>query len=59
MVEVFRDEQDGGFFFTGNDAEPLPARPKEIYDGAMPSGNTVAALNLLRLARLTGDDGLE
>ncbi len=59
MVEMFRDEQGGGFFFTGNDAEPLPARPKEIYDGALPSGNAVVALNLLRLARLTGDDDLE
>ena len=58
MLEVFRDEQGGGFFFTGSDAEPLPARPKEIYDGAMPSGNAAAAMNLLRLARLTGDDDL-
>ncbi|OAT87144.1 thioredoxin domain-containing protein [Desulfotomaculum copahuensis] len=58
MQELFRDEK-GGFFFTGRDAEELPARPKEIYDGATPSGNSVAALNLLRLARLTGDAGLE
>ena len=59
MVDLFRDEQGGGLFFTGQGAEQLLARPKEIYDGAMPSGNSVAALNLLRLARLTGDDGLE
>ena len=59
MMDLFRDEQGGGLFFTGQDAEQLLARPKEIYDGAMPSGNSVAALNLLRLARLTGDDGLE
>ena len=59
MMDLFRDEQGGGLFFTGQDAEQLLARPKEIYDGAMPSGNSVAALNLLRLARLTGDDGLD
>jgi hypothetical protein len=59
MMELFRDEQGGGLFFTGQGAEQLPVRPKEIADGAMPSGNSVAALNLLRLARLTGDDQLE
>lgn len=58
-VDLFRDDQHGGFFFTGRDAEQLPARTKEIYDGAMPSGNSVVALNLLRLARLTGDPALE
>jgi uncharacterized protein YyaL (SSP411 family) len=59
MLDLFRDEQGGGLCFTGRGAEELLARPQEIYDGAMPSGNSVAALNLLRLARLTGDDGLE
>ena len=59
MVDLFRDEQGGGLFFTGQGAEQLLARPKEIYDGATPSGNSVAALNLLHLARLTGDNGLE
>jgi hypothetical protein len=59
MLDLFRDEQGGGLFFTGQHAEQLLARPKEIYDGAMPSGNSVAALNLLRLARLTGDGSLE
>ena len=59
MGDLFRDEQGGGLFFTGQGAEQLLARPKEIYDGAMPSGNSVAALNLLRLARLTGASDLE
>ncbi|MGD0153657.1 MAG: thioredoxin domain-containing protein [Thermacetogeniaceae bacterium] len=57
--DLFHDQQNGGLFFTGRDSEQLPARPKEVYDGAMPSGNSVAALNLLRLARLTGDPALE
>lgn len=57
-IELFWDAEEGGFFFYGNDAEQLIARPKEIYDGAMPSGNSVALLNLMRLARLTGDDSL-
>ncbi|ALS27895.1 six-hairpin glycosidase-like family protein [Paenibacillus sp. 32O-W] len=55
MIELFRDEHQGGLFFTGADGEKLFARGKEIYDGAMPSGNSVAALNLQRLAKLTGD----
>jgi len=52
---LFRDEEDGGYFFTGNDAEELLLRPKEVYDGAMPSGNSVSAYNLARLWRLTGE----
>lgn len=59
MKELFWDSTDGGYFFYGEDGENLFARPKEIYDGAMPSGNSVAALNLIRLARLTGDPELE
>ncbi len=55
MIELFWDEENGGFFFNGKDAEQLIARPKELYDGAIPSGNSVALLNLLRLARLTGN----
>lgn len=52
---LFKDEEDGGYFLTGSDAEELLIRPKEIYDGAIPSGNSVSALNLLRLARITGN----
>ncbi len=51
----FRDEKDGGFFFTPADAEALLMRPKELYDGAIPSGNSVAFLNALKLSRITGD----
>jgi len=59
MIEFFGDEEKGGFFFSGRDNEALIARPKELYDGATPSGNSVAALNLLRLARMTGKSDLE
>ena len=59
MVKYFWDEENGGLFLYGKDGEQLIARPKEIYDGALPSGNSVAALNFLRLARLTGDSRLE
>ncbi|EGO64300.1 thioredoxin domain-containing protein [Acetonema longum] len=58
MVELFWDEKQGGFFFTGSDAEKLISRPKEIYDGATPSGNSAAAYALLRLARITEDADL-
>ena len=46
-------------FFAADDAEKLLLRRKQIYDGAIPSGNSVAMLNLIRLARITGDEGLE
>jgi len=53
MVRLFWDDKDGGFYFTADDAERLLYRQKEIYDGAIPSGNSVAALDLVRLSRLT------
>jgi len=59
ILTHFWDERDGGFFFVADDAEKLIARTKEIYDGAIPSGNAVCMLNLLRLARLTGRSDLE
>jgi uncharacterized protein YyaL (SSP411 family) len=55
MIFLFKDQHTGGFFFYGHDAETLVARPKEVYDGAMPSGNSVVAYNLIRLAKLTAD----
>lgn len=51
----FWDGQEGGFFLTADDAERLITRPKEVYDGAMPSGNAAAGLVLERLWKLTGD----
>ncbi|MDQ6986257.1 MAG: thioredoxin domain-containing protein [Mariprofundaceae bacterium] len=50
---------NGGLYFTADDAESLPARPLDAYDGALPSGNSVAMMNLLRLARMSGDTALE
>lgn len=55
MLDHFWDKRDGGFFFTADDAEKLPVRQKEVFDAAIPSGNSVAALNLFRLARITGE----
>jgi uncharacterized protein YyaL (SSP411 family) len=59
MLAHFEDEAAGGFFTSADDAEELLFRHKEVYDGALPSGNSVAAWNLLRLARLTGQSALE
>jgi uncharacterized protein YyaL (SSP411 family) len=53
--ERFWDEEHGGFFFTADDNEELLVRQKEVYDGAIPSGNSTAADNAIRLARLTSD----
>jgi hypothetical protein len=59
MLKHFWDEEKGGFYFTADDADIILTRKKEIYDGAVPSGNAVAMLNLLRLARLTAHSELE
>ena len=53
------DEEHGGFFFTGSDHEPLITRSKSGFDGAIPSGNAVAATYLFELAQLTGAPELE
>ena len=55
-IELFWDKTRGGFFFTAADNEALLVRQKEVYDGAIPSGNSMAADNFVRLARLTGDE---
>ncbi len=52
--ELFWDDDSSGYYFSPDDGEKLLVRQKEVYDGAIPSGNSVAARNLLRLARLTG-----
>ncbi len=59
MIEHFWDRKNGGFYFVPNDAQTILVRRKEIYDGAVPSGNSVAILNLLRLSHLTGDHQYE
>ncbi len=59
LTASFVDESGGGYFMTADDAEQLIVRPKELYDGAIPSGNSVQLLNLLKLARLTGRSELE
>jgi uncharacterized protein len=58
-VELFADEQRGGFFLTPADGEQLVARKKDFDDHPTPSGNSMLAYVLLRLARLWGDDELE
>ena len=59
MIKYFWDEKDGGFYFTAEDAEELIVRQKEIYDGAIPSGNSVAVSNLFRLSRITANTDFE
>lgn len=59
LIKNFWDSNIGGLFVYGSDSEQLITRPKEFYDGATPSGNSVAALNFLRLSRLTGVYELE
>lgn len=59
IIDIFWDKEGGGLYFIGKGNEPLITRSKEIYDGALPSGNSVAALNFLRLGRLTGNTDLE
>ena len=52
----YEDPEKGGFFMTSNDHERLLVREKPNYDGAEPAGNSVAAMNLMRIYELTGDD---
>ncbi|MFW9784292.1 MAG: thioredoxin domain-containing protein [Candidatus Heimdallarchaeota archaeon] len=59
QMEDYWDENVGGFYFTNQKSEKLLTRQKEIYDGAIPSGNSIAMLNLLRLSYFTGDHELE
>ncbi len=59
MLTLFHDEANGGLFFTAAGAEKLIVRTKESHDGATPSGNSVAAYNLVRLSRMTGNTAYE
>src|SRR5204863_9556710 len=58
-VELFADEQNGGFYTTPADGEQLVARQKDLDDNPTPSGNSMLAFVLLQLARIWGDDELE
>jgi uncharacterized protein YyaL (SSP411 family) len=58
MINEFFDESQGGFFYTGNNHEELIVRTKEVFDHSIPSGNSVALRNLIRLERITGDSDL-
>jgi len=55
LMKEFWDEQSGGFYFTSSTSEKLIARQKDVYDGAVPSGNSVALLSLIRLSRFTSN----
>ena len=55
MLDDFWDDERGGFFSVSADSQDIPIRPKELYDGAIPSANSVALYNMLTLSRLTGD----
>ncbi|MFH5886035.1 thioredoxin domain-containing protein [Halalkalibaculum sp. DA3122] len=59
FIEHFWDRENGGFYFTSHQSEELLGRKKEVYDGAIPSGNSVAMQNLVRLGRITGNTGWE
>ncbi len=59
MVHQFWDERKGGFFFTGKENESLIARSKNPYDNAIPSANSAAVFNLIRLSYLTGEESLK
>jgi len=58
-LDRFWDADGGGFYMTPEDGEELIVRPKEVTDGALPSGNSIQLMNLLRLARFTGRTELE
>tara|TARA_R110000868_G_scaffold1211_2_gene9316 strand:- start:36981 stop:38999 length:2019 start_codon:yes stop_codon:yes gene_type:complete len=59
FLDVFWDEENGGFYFSVNDSDQPLGRQKQIYDGAVPSSNSVAFLNLIRLSRFSGNTSLE
>ncbi len=55
MLEQFEDHENGGFYFTSDDHEALIIRPKPIFDGSTPSGNSAAVMTLLRLYAQSAD----
>jgi uncharacterized protein YyaL (SSP411 family) len=59
MIRQFWDERNGGFFFSGKENESLIARSKNPYDHVIPSANSIAVFNFIRLSYLTGDESLK
>lgn len=59
FLDSFWDEDKGGFYFSISDEDQVYGRQKQIFDGAIPSSNSVAMMNLIRLSRLTGNTDLE
>ena len=59
QIKHFWDSKDGGFFFNSDISEKLLIRSKEIYDGAIPSGNSVSANNFIRLSRILSKSDYE
>ncbi|ERJ12445.1 thioredoxin domain-containing protein [Haloplasma contractile] len=55
MIELFWDDEKDGFYYYGNDSEYLLMRNKEIYDGAIPSGNSIATMNFIKLSEITDE----
>ncbi|RDE11640.1 MAG: thioredoxin domain-containing protein [Candidatus Thorarchaeota archaeon] len=55
----FWDRESSGFFFSSDDSEQIMMRDKETHDGPVPSGNSVSVLNMIRLARILGDETFE
>ena len=55
-LELFEDIENGGYYLYGRENESLIAKPKETYDGAIPSGNSVMAYNLVKLWQITGQE---
>jgi uncharacterized protein YyaL (SSP411 family) len=53
LIKYFWDEKEGGFYYTPSDGEDLLVRQKEIYGGAIPSGNSIAMWNMIRLGHLS------
>lgn len=56
MIKLFGDTKDGGLFFYSNISEQLIMRPKDVYDGAIPSGNSLAIMSLFKLYNLTKEE---
>ncbi|MFA6362911.1 thioredoxin domain-containing protein [Methanoregula sp.] len=59
FIKHFLDARSGGFFLVSDESEPVLIRKKELYDGAVPSANSLAMENLVRLSRLTGETAPE